>query len=223
MSWEIRDKKLIGANNEQYDLGTDEHWYVVPARTHYSPYDGQKVRPLEFAVVLHNASLAKGLLISPTAMARGFKSEPKSLKRGAAAEAEELLEVLRKEKFPERPSRLRCFFLNRDKDVAEYRMRDSLRGHKTLVRCFIVLNGAKIHHADGRLYEQLEGRPDDAALASKYWETFTPSNEEERRHLEVVADCALYFPDWKTFPTIPFESMKQWALEQEAAARTGDS
>jgi hypothetical protein len=101
-------------------------------------------------------------------------------------------------------------------------MRDTLRGNKTLVRCFIVLNGAKIHYADSRFYEQLEGRPDDVALANRYWETFKPNNEDDRQSLEIVADCALYFPDWKTFPTIPFESMKQWATEQHNAVRGSD-
>lgn len=208
MSWEIRGNKLIGLTNEQYDLWPHELWYVVPARTHYSTYDGQTVRPLEFAYVLHNASLAEGLLISPTNMAHGL--EPKSLKRGASAEAENLLESLRQDRCPERPSRLRCYFLNLDREVAEYRMRDTLRGNKTLVRCFIVLNGAKVHFADSRIYEQLEGRPDDADLAIKYWETFEPGTEDDRRSLEIVADCALYFPDWKTFPTIPIESLVQW-------------
>lgn len=110
MSWEMRDNKLIGLADEQYTLLPHELWYVVPARTHYSLCDGKKVRPLDFAYILHNASLAKGLLISPTHMAHGIES--KTLKRGAGAQAEDLLEALRREHCPERPSRLRCYFLN---------------------------------------------------------------------------------------------------------------
>lgn len=216
MSWELRGNKLIGLADEQYDLWSHELWYVVPARTHYSPYDGKKVRPLEFAYVLHNASLAKGLLISPTNMADGM--ELKSMKSGAAADAENLLEALRQEYCPERPSRLRCYFLNRDRDVAEYRMGDTLRGNKTLVRCFLVLNGAKVHYADSRIYERLEGRPDDANLAIKYWETFEPKSEDDRRSLEIIADCALYFPDWETFPTIPFETLVKWQQDNPPPA-----
>ena len=108
--------------------------------------------------------------------------------------------------------RVRSFrgLAHQDRGIAEYRMRDTLRGNKTLVRCFIVLNGAKVHYADSRIYEQLEGRPDDMALAVKYWDTFEPKTEEDRQNLEIVADCALYFPDWETFPTIPFASLVQW-------------
>lgn len=208
MSWELQGNKLVGMAEERYDVLLHEFWYVVPARTHYSPYDGKKVRPLEFAYVLHNASLAKGLLISPTHMAHGIG--PRTLKGGAAADAENMLESVRFEHYPNLPSRLQCHFLNHDREAAEYRMRDTLRGNRTLVRCHIVLNGAKAHYADSRIYERLEGRPVDTSLAKAYWQTFKPKNDEDRRSLEVIADSALYFPDWKTFPTIPFESLVLW-------------
>jgi mannose-6-phosphate isomerase-like protein (cupin superfamily) len=63
MSWAIQGTKLVGVTEEQYDVYPHEFWYVIPARTHYSPHDGKRVRPLEFAFVLHNAALGKGLLV----------------------------------------------------------------------------------------------------------------------------------------------------------------
>lgn len=213
MSWEMHGNKLIGFANKQYTVFPREFWYVVPARTHYSPYDGQKVRPLDFALVLTNASLGEGLLSSPTTMGHGMGL--KSMKGGAAAEAEDLLELTRLEHYPAQPSRLRCYFLNLDKEVAEHRMRDTLRGNKTLVRCFMVLNGAKVHFADTRIYERLEGRPDDIALAVRYWETFEPKTESDGKSIEMVADCALYFPDWKTFPQSSDESLIQWQQDNQ--------
>jgi hypothetical protein len=208
MSWTRQGNKLIGIADEQYDINPHEFWYVVPARTHYSTFDGTKVRPLEFAFVLHNAKLAKGLLISQTHMAHGIA--PTTLKGGAGAAAETLLESVRRAQFPAMPSRLQCYFLNHDRDTAEFRMRDSLRGNRTLVRCHIVLNGARVHFADSRVYEKLEGRPDDHALATSYWQQFDPKSEDDWKSLEVIADAALYFPDWATFPTIPFETLARW-------------
>lgn len=208
MSWTRQGNKLIGIADEQYDIHPHEFWYVVPARTHYSPFDGTNVRPLEFAFVLHYAKLAKGLLISQANMAHGIA--PRTLKGGVGAVAENLLESVRLAQFPKMPSRLQCYFLNRDKDTAEFRMRDSLRGNRTLVRCHIVLNGARVHSADSRIYEMLEGRPDDHALATSYWQPFDPQSEDGRKSLEVIADSALYFPDWETFPTIPFETLVRW-------------
>lgn len=211
MSWEIQDTKLVAVGKEQFEVSPHEFWYVVPARTHYSPHDCKKVRPLEFAFVLHNAAIGKGLLPSPTVMNQGIA--PKTLKGGAGRDAETLLEVVRIEQYPALPSRLRSYFLNQDKNSATYRMADSLRGNKTLVRCLLVLNGAKVHFADSRIYEQLEGRPDDKSLAMQYWQGFDAKTDDDRRYLEVLVDGALYFPDWKTFPTIPTESLLAWQTD----------
>jgi hypothetical protein len=138
---------------------------------------------------------------------------PKTLKGGAARDAETLLEAVRIELYPTLPSRLGCYFLNQDRDAATHRMADSLRGNKTIVRCLLVLNGAKVHFADSRIYERLEGRPDDVSLAMQYWQAFDPKTAEDRRSLEVLVDGALYFPDWKTFPTIPTESLLAWQID----------
>lgn len=135
------------------------------------------------------------------------------MKLGVAAEAELLLERIRLEAFPDKPSRLRCYFLNLDRTTAEYRMRGILRGNNTLVRCYVVMNGARVHFADCDVYERLEGRPDDTTLARTYWETFQPQENEQVKRLEVLADNALYFPDWETFPTIPIESLVNWTRD----------
>jgi hypothetical protein len=212
MTWEMRGNALVGSNNEQYDL-SDEYWYVVPARIDYSRAKRERVRALEFAFVLHNARMARGLLISQENLAKGMDSDPKPMKRGAAADAEILLEKVRRENFPTRPSRLRCYFLNADRQTAEHRMHDILRGNKALVRCHAVLKGARFHHANCDLYERLEGRPEDTQLAVRYWETFNPATAEEANKLEILADSALFFPDWQTFPTISHQSLFEWSLD----------
>lgn len=211
MTWEIQGTKLISTTKKEYEIDPHEFWYVVPARSHYSAHEGKKVRPLEFAFVMHNAFIEKRLLPSPTFIGEGM--EAKTMKGGVANDAEALLEAVRVEYFPMLPSRLRCYFLNIDKDIATYRMADSLRGNKILVRCFIILDEAKVHFADSRIYEQLESRPEDKNLAIKYWQTFDRRNDSDNRHLEILVDAKLYLPDWETFPTISKDSLIAWQMD----------
>ena len=91
--WKINRQELVGSNNERYQLLPHVFWYVVPKRITYSSEEGKRVRPLEFAFVLHNAYLGSGLLVSPTVL--GHDTELKTMKRGVAAEAENLLEQVK--------------------------------------------------------------------------------------------------------------------------------
>lgn len=207
-AWRLEGATLRGGDNEQYQVYPHEFWYVAPNRISYAREDG-KVRPLEFAFALHNASNGEGLLISHTSYTGGAPARPR--KGGAAGEAEDLLESIRKETYPNKPSRYNAYFLNFSKDVAEMRSRDALRGKNEIVRCLLVMNGAKVHFADMELYERLEGRPDDRELAASYWKDFEPRNDAERLRLEVVCESALYFPDWASFQKIPSEDLVLWS------------
>lgn len=207
MAWTLNETELTNGKGLTYQVLPHEFWYVVPARTSYSEAEG-RVRPTEFAFVMHNARVAQGLLISPSRLTGGARLRP--AKRGAGGEAEELLEAIRKEHFPEKPSRFNAYFLNFTEELARQRSKDVLRGNKQVVRCLVVMNGARVHFADMERYERLEGRPDDRNLALTYWDTFTPESDLESSRLEVVADAALYFPDWESFPTLPFEDLIAW-------------
>jgi len=209
MPWQLNGTTLSDENGTQYTVLPHEFWYVVPARTAYSADEGKRVRPLEFAFVLHNASIAEGLLISPTSMTGGPKFRP--TKGGAAGEAENLLEAIRQEEYHDKPSRFNSYFLNSTRELAEHRARDFLRGDKLIVRCLIIMNGARVHFADIDLYERLEGRPDDRELATRYWTNFIAKTEDEYRRQEILAESALYFPDWLTFPKLPLEDLRQWS------------
>ena len=211
MSWEIQGNKLVGIAEGSYGINPHEFWYVVPARTHYLALAGKKVRPLEFAFVLHNAHIGKGLLPSPTTMLDGM--EPNTQKGGVGRDTEIFLEEVRVELFQERPSRLRCYFLNLDKDIATHRMNDTLRGDKKLVQCFIVSNNTKVHFADSRIYEQLENKPGDKNLAIRYWQTFDYQKNNNSRDLEILVDGPLYFPDWQKFPTISQDTFISWQID----------
>jgi hypothetical protein len=210
----IDNNKLISADGQGLDIFPHEYWYLAPSRTNYK--QGERVSPLDFAFVLHNASIGQGKVISPENILDGI--EPQPTKRGVAAEAELLLEKVRKDKYPHLPSRLRSYFLNNDRAQAELRAIDMFRGNRTLVRCYII-NGGRYHYADVSIYEQLEGRPDDIDLANKYWQTFKPSTPEEFSRLEVLADSSLYFPDWQTFPRLDFKVLTKWNVENKPPSK----
>lgn len=194
------DKNVIitSINGVPLELYPHEYWYLAPCRTTYEP--GDVFRPLNFAFVLHNARLGNGVVIALDDLLSGITHA--TLKGGTSKEAELLLEKIRGERFPEKPSRLRSYFLNYSKHVAERRENTMFRGNRKLVRCQVVLNSAKFHHADVDIYERLTGRPDDVNLAAKYWEEFKPVTQAEFDRLEVIADSMLYFPDWKNFPLL---------------------
>lgn len=219
MSWTQENDKLIGSNGEVLDLWPQEYWYVAPARTSYQRGEGV-VKPLEFAFLLHNAVKGEGLVTCPDVLLEGI--EPTTMKRGAGGDAERLLEMVRQRDHSHLPSRLRSYFLNYDKSVAEQRSKAMFRGQRKLVRCYLIRNGGRYHFADMDLYERLEGRPTDEVLARKYWETFIPTDEPGRGRLEVLADSALYFPDWREFQELDDHALMLWSFDNPPPPRSTD-
>ena len=219
MSWTLENNKLIGIDGKTFDVLPHALWYLAPARVTYSRGEGV-VRPLDFAVVLHNAVMGKGLVTSLNTLLSDL-GDPTTEKRGAAAEAELLLESTRRTSYPARPSRLRSYFLNFDRAIAEKRANTMFRGNRCLVQCHLVLNGGTYHFADVDVYERLEGQPDNQKLAHKYWEEFQPTREEEFQRLEILADSALYFPDWRDFPILEDQHLLAWSLDTPLAKDYG--
>jgi hypothetical protein len=216
MAWVIQDKKLVGADGQTFDIFPQEMWHVAPARSDYVSGVGV-VRPLEFAALLHNAFLGKGLVLSLSTLLEGI--EPVTMKGGAGGAAERALEQIRQARYPDLPSRLRCYFLNLDRATAEKRALSMFRGARKSVRCHFVLNGGRYHFADLGVYEALEGRPDDIPLAEKYWSRFEPANVDEQNRLEILADSALYFPDWQDFSTLDDDVLLRWQKDNPPAGR----
>lgn len=193
----------------EWNVFPHEFWYVVPARTTFSEEEAKKVRATDFALVLHNASCGEGLLTNPSTFSSGARFRP--AKGGSAGLAEELLEQVRLDEFPEKPSRFNSYYLNPTKELAEFRFNDTLRGDKRIERCYVVLDGGKVHFADMDLYERLEGRPDDKELARRYWQQhFVARTPQEQARQEVLADSMLFFPDWQSFPRVPVEVLQKW-------------
>jgi len=202
-----KELTVTTSDGTPHKLFEHEFCYLLPSRTDWVPSDGP-VSPLSFAMVLHNARKGHGLVLAMEDLLSGIT--PKNLKRGNAAKAEDLLEEVRKELAPDKPSRLRCHFLNYARHVAEYRAGVWAWETRTLARCYLLLSSGKYHYADVSVFEDLTRSPDDRSLAERYWRTFQPRTVEEGFQLEVLADSALYFPDWEEFPEVPEKSLGAW-------------
>ena len=78
--WKIDGEELLGSNGEVLDIWPEPFWYLAPSRTKYQRGEG-RVRPLEFASVLHNASVSHGL---PRVIAR-LRQREESLSQDQAS------------------------------------------------------------------------------------------------------------------------------------------
>lgn len=207
-TWTDVDDSIVCSDGKRLKLLSHEFWYLAPSRATFSA-DERNVGPLDFSILLHNAFIGNGLVV-PMRLLLG-ELPLSTEKRGAAAEAEELLEKVRAREYPNRPSRMRCHYLNFDKPIAEQRVNTMFRKVRLLTRCFIAGEGP-VHLADVGIYERLEGRP-HIDLARKYWEPFLPKTEEEVSRVEVLVDTALYFPDWRSFPTLSDDVLIAWQAQ----------
>lgn len=158
-------KALTAYDGHVYALYPHVFWYLAPDRTHYRSED-RGVRALDFGLLLHNAVLGKGVVPSMDVLLDGLL--PDTPRAGAGRDAEMLLERVRAEAFTTRPSRLRCHFLSYCEEVARRRQHTMFRTpDRRLVRCQL-LGAGQVHFADVDLYERLQGRPEDEALARRY-------------------------------------------------------
>lgn len=128
------------SDGSPHKLFDHEFCFLLPSRTDWVPGD-RPVSPLIFAMVLHNAKKGHGLVLAMEDLLSGIT--PKTLKRGNAGKAEDLLEEIRKEVAPEKPSRLRCHFLNHARHVAEYRAQTWRWATRTLARCYLILSSGR--------------------------------------------------------------------------------
>lgn len=192
---------------ERLELSPDEYWHFAPIRNSYA-LDEDWVRPLDFGMLLHNAAIGEGYLKSLDVLLAGLR--PRSLKKGPGLDAEDLLEEVRRGEFPDRPSRLRSYFLNQNKPLAELRQQTLKRQPMRVVRCHLIMQFCKIHFADMGIYEKLDGGALKPEIARQYWAEFVPKNPDEESRLEVLVEGDLYFPDWQSFELIDKNSLGLW-------------
>lgn len=191
-SWMLSDK-----DGSSHKLWSQVLWYLAPALTVPDP----STHPLHLAMTLHNAKLGQGIAPALSVLLKDLP--PRTGKTGTAGVAEDLFETVRIREFPHRPSRLRSYFLSLDRASAEERAKTWGWDKRKLVRCYLILSGAKYHYADVRDYEGAARRGATEADARSYWADYDPQRVPVEV-TEVLADSALFFPDWRAFPTIDF-------------------
>lgn len=198
--------RVTDMEGREHEMFPHEYWYLAPTRTNWSPED-QSVYPLSFGLLLHNARLGQGIALAMEDLMQGIS--PVSMKTGVPKHAEEIFEDVRGISFPHRPSRLRSHFLNYDKAVAETRQAEWGWSGRRLVRCYALLSSAKFHYADIRDYESAACGHLTTALAESYWKDYDEA-KIPREHVEVLADAALYFPDWRDFDEVDSADLTRW-------------
>lgn len=204
---DLEKLKVTDTQGNEHQLCEHEYWYLSPNRTSYEPEEGY-INPYSFGMVLHNANNGQGIHPAMEDLLNGIKVTVQ--KAGNAGEAERLIEEARLKINPNLPSRLRCFYLNYDKEVALARIKAWGFTERELVRCYSIRSNAFYHHADVRRFEALAADLSQLQLAEQYWETFDPQTPEERQYLEVLVNGCLYFPDWQSFPRIDENALIKW-------------
>lgn len=207
MRWTHKENWLFGSEGEKFELEPHSYWYIAPTRINFSVNE-IGVRPLDFAILLNNAAKGGGYVNGLDVLLADLK--PQSHKNGVGLEAENFLEEVRIQEFPSRPSRLRSYFLNQKKSIAEIRQNTLKRTPSKVVQCYLLKAFHKIHLADMGLYEKLDGGNLDIRIAREYWAEFAPQNPDEELRLEVLVEGDLYFPDWQSFELIDQNSLGLW-------------
>jgi hypothetical protein len=157
--------------------------------------------------LLHNAHIGEGIAPAMTDLLKGI--EIKCHKNHLfAKKSEEIFESIRFDYYPHRPSRLRCHFLSLSLEIAKERNKEwNWEKDCMIVRCYLILSSGIFHYANIKEYESSAScYNSDKCVekhAHKYWEEFAEGNFLNTG-IEVLADSALYFPDWKTFPRINY-------------------
>ena len=204
VDWE---KHLVLRDGTEFPFHPHEYWTLAPSRSTWEAGDG-RVGPLDFAFMLHNARMGMGVMPPLQVLAAHF--EARTLKSGNPAVAERLIEARRLAMFPEKPSRLRSYFLNTHRDVAEKRADLWDWTDRTLVRCHLLTTTGSLHNGLVSRFEAVVGDPTSRDLADRYWQEEVRIVSADNKHdVEVLADCGLYFPDWETFDGLDADGLME--------------
>jgi len=190
---DLDNKELTDKDNKKHQLHPHEFWYMAPRRE----------------ILLHNAVCGQGIVLAMDDLLKGIPIKPNK-KTPEAIKAEEIFEEIRLKYYPNRPSRLRCHFLSLSKEVAEKRLKEwKWENKRILTKCYLILSSGKYHFANINLYEKSAKENNENLIkqyARSYWEGFTEADAGDEK-IELLADSALYFPDWNNFPKIELANL----------------
>jgi hypothetical protein len=214
-AWEEEGSYCVGAFRETF-------WYVAPSVT--TP-QSLNMHPLQLAITLHNAKLAKGRapahisMISSVNASVGRPDDPLEAAIGGSdkKKSELFLDSVRKKVNPRAPSRLACYFISMDEATAKRRMGE-IRGQRAIYPCRILLDGP-VHFGDITLFDEIYnamGYERATKLAEQYWDPNNSTNTIPKENLEILIGGSLYFPDWETFPLLDHRQIGIWEVARKA-------
>lgn len=148
-------------------------------------------------IFYHNATIAKGLVWSHSAVSFGVPfgdavQSPYSA-FNSNKEKERIFEEIRAREFPQCPPRLKGFFLFDDLSLTQ-RANQEWCGNspRSVLECR-VLQSSLIHRADARWLDSLQDKWPE--MARKYW----AGEMSDAPFPEIVVMGGIYFPTWQEF------------------------
>lgn len=172
--------RFVTARGTTYELGEPLYWHLTQRND----------------ILLHNVRLGEGICwtVSMITEQPGMQDAvtPYSLLRHDTSK-EQRFEAIRKQHFPDHPSRDKALFLFVSKDDAQRGLRDWFPGEARQAVEARIVAGSRWHQADARWLERPPAEWDNSARS--YWAGEITADPR----LEVVIHGGLYFPEWRTF------------------------
>ena len=146
---------------------------------------------------LWNTYLGKGITHSISEIARQEGMEGASTIYSFAnseSKKEEFWEQVRKEKFPNLPTRIKALFLFDNRDIADTFKTRWFSNEKRLMVELRIIKSSSLHKVDMRWLDRFEHQWEFAAR--QYWKGIMTDNPLP----EIILNGQIYFPNWQEYP-----------------------
>ncbi len=184
---DLNNRELTDKDGRVHKLSSDIYWHIVP----------------NGGMLLHNAHIGEGIAVAMEDLLAGMKIKSDRRHQGAN-NAETIFENIRVACYPNQPSRLRCHFLFLSRDIAQQSLiKWGWEKKRRIEKCYLILSSGRFHYANIEEYEKSTRSDSQADIennAHRYWQEFREGKFCNTK-IEVLADSALYFPDWENFET----------------------
>ena len=172
---------MIEINGHTFEFFPKKYWHLAHPNS----------------LLLHNAPLSKGFCFSIS-----FVNQMPNLENAVSPyalrvmfdEKEGVWEHVRKNKFPDLPSRKGAFFLLDDIELANQLNETWFKGEERHVLETYIRDGSNLHRADSRWLDCTTENWEENAM--RYWK----GDMNENAISEVLVHGAVYFPGWDKPP-----------------------
>jgi len=176
---------IIKANKNTFEFNDKTFWHLVPADS------------LTARIFYNNINCGEGVIFSTSFVETIIPNlkdvhTPYSLSN-INDEKEKMFELIRKEHYRPKPTRLKSMFLFDSEQLAQKAIESWFQNERRKLHECKVASDASIHKAD--TYWLNCNEEDWIEFAHKYW-TGEMSNSPFQ---EILVNGALYFPEWRDF------------------------